>query len=163
MLTLIWAEDENHVIGNQGKLPWHLPADARFFRQQTIGQTVIMGKQTFLSIGQPLPKRTNVVLSATLPEPAGVLLMRDLAMLKQYLQQHREEQLYVIGGVRLYQELMPQADRLLVTRIGASFNGDTKMPPIEVNHWHLTNVDVHPADDQNAWPYRFETYECVEF
>ncbi|GAB6092104.1 dihydrofolate reductase [Furfurilactobacillus curtus] len=161
MLTLIWAEDENHVIGNQGKLPWHLPADARFFRQQTTGQTVIMGKQTFLSIGRPLPKRTNVVLSATLSAPAGVLLMRNLAMLKQYLRQHHNEQLFVIGGVRLYQALMPQADRLLVTRIDASFSGDTKMPTIDAADWHLTNVDVHPVDDQNVWPYRFETYERI--
>ncbi|HAT55391.1 MAG TPA: dihydrofolate reductase, partial [Lactobacillus sp.] len=79
MLSLIWAEDRNHLIGRNGQLPWHLPADARFFRQQTTGHAVIMGKRTFLSLGKPLPNRRNLVLSSTLPDQPGILLFPMLA------------------------------------------------------------------------------------
>ncbi|GEK27771.1 dihydrofolate reductase [Furfurilactobacillus siliginis] len=158
MLSLIWAEDANHLIGANGQLPWHLPADAKYFRQQTTGHTIIMGKQTWLSIGRPLPKRTNIVLSASLPSVDGVIMMRSLAGLTAYIHDHEEEDLFVIGGVRLYEALLPLADQLLITRIDATFAGDTTMPAIDTTVWQLADVQAHAADEKNQWPYRFETY-----
>lgn len=158
MLSLIWAEDAHHLIGAHGQLPWHLPADAKYFRQQTTGHTIIMGKQTWLSIGRPLPKRINVVLSASLPEVEGVVMLRSMADLTTYIHERADEHLFVIGGVRLYEALLPVADQLLVTRIAATFAGDTFMQPVDAAVWQLTDVSEHSADDKNQWPYRFETY-----
>ncbi len=158
MLSLIWAEDRNHLIGRNGQLPWHLPADARFFRQQTTGHAVIMGKRTFLSLGKPLPKRRNLVLSSTLPEQPGILLFPMLAELANWITHHPDDQLFVIGGVQLYQELMPMADRLLVTKIDAAFDGDTFMPAINMDNWQIQSTETHKADEKNQWPYTFMTY-----
>ncbi|GKT03892.1 dihydrofolate reductase [Furfurilactobacillus entadae] len=159
MLTLIWAEGENHVIGDHGQLPWHLPADAAFFKATTTGHTVLMGRTTFESIGRPLPHRKNVVLSSQLPvDTPGVTVVATLAALQDYIKAHANEALFVIGGVGLYTALMSQADCLLVTRIAGQFAGDTIMPPVDPHQWHLDHVAPHEADDKNAWAYRFETY-----
>ncbi|WP_161001274.1 MULTISPECIES: dihydrofolate reductase [Furfurilactobacillus] len=158
MLTLIWAEDQHHLIGRNGQLPWHLPADARYFRQQTTGNAVIMGKRTFESLGKPLPNRKNLVLSSTLPEQPGILLFPILAELANWITHHPDDQLFVIGGVRLYKELMSMADRLLVTKIDATFDGDTYMPAVNLDDWTLQSTETHEADDKNRWPYAFLTY-----
>jgi len=131
----------NRVIGRDGKLPWHLPEDLKFFKKTTQGHPVLMGRNTFDSIvaqlGKPLPGRRNIVLSKTMTSREGVEVIRDLSGLNE-LAGSREEGaepqspcIYLIGGAQLYETLLPQCDELLLTCITAPHDGDTFFPPFE--------------------------------
>ena len=116
MLSMIWAEDENCLIGKNGSIPWHLPADMHYFKQITINHTVIMGKNTYLSLGKPLINRKNIVLSHSLQvNNDNVRIFDNLDLLKQYINKQKDE-IFVIGGAHLYQQFLPIAQRLYITK-----------------------------------------------
>lgn len=130
MIIGIVAVAQNFAIGKDGKLPWHYPADLKFFKETTVGNAVVMGFHTWESIGKPLPKRLNIVLSrsANLENSSGVLLFRskaDVLALAHYL----KGDLFVIGGARTYEEFGDSIERWLVTEIPAAIeDADTFMP-----------------------------------
>ena len=130
MITAIIAVAQNFAIGKDGKLPWHYPADLKFFKETTTGNAVVMGFHTWESIGRPLPKRLNIVLSrsATLENRADVLLLRskaDVLALAQYL----KGDLFIIGGAKTYAEFADVIERWLVTEVPVSVaDADTFMP-----------------------------------
>lgn len=134
-LIAIAAMAANRVIGRGGGLPWHLPEDLKFFKQTTLGHPVLMGRKTFESIvarlGKPLPGRTNIVLSETLPPTAGVEIIRRIEELPARLAPAAPQTVYLIGGARLYQTLLPECDELLLTFIDQPHEGDTRFPPFE--------------------------------
>lgn len=123
----------NRVIGRDGKLPWHLPQDLKFFKQMTLGHPVLMGRKTFESIlaqlGKPLPGRANIVLSATMPPREGVHVLRGLEDLAAV--PGLTSPVFLIGGAQLYETLLPQCDQLLLTCIEAAHEGDVFFPPFE--------------------------------
>jgi dihydrofolate reductase len=132
-LISIAAMASNRVIGRDGKLPWHLPEDLRFFKKTTQGHPVLMGRNTFDSIvaqlGKPLPGRRNIVLSKTMPAREGVDVIRRLDELGSL--SGLTSPIYLIGGAQLYETLLPQCDELLLTCISAPHEGDTFFPPFE--------------------------------
>lgn len=131
-LSLIAAVAENGVIGQDGGLPWHFPADLAWFRQCTQGRTVIMGANTFRAIGKPLPQRDNRVVSSTLSSAdTGCPVYPSL---KAALSGCTGE-VFVIGGARLYQEALPLADKLYLTHIRRSYAGDTFFPEVDFSQW----------------------------
>ncbi len=131
-LSLIAAVAENGVIGKDGSLPWHIPADLAWFRQCTQGRTVIMGANTFRSMGKPLPHRDNRVVSSTLaPAHTGCAVYPSL---KAALDGCTGE-VFVIGGARLYQEALPMADQLYLTCIRRPYPGDTFFPAVDFSQW----------------------------
>ena len=157
-LTLIAALARNRVIGRGNGLPWLLPADLRFFRQTTMGKPLLVGRRTWESIGRPLPGRQMIVLSGdpgyqatgcvvahTLDE--GLALAGDVP------------ELMVIGGATLYEQTLPLAGRLVLTRIDAEIPGDVRFPAWEERDWRLVREDAHPADTDHAWPVRFQCWE----
>lgn len=160
MLIFLWAEGNNGVIGNQGTLPWHLPADMHFFKTTTTGQTVIAGRKTFTSFGRPLPNRVNVVVSHQPAStfPAGVTVLDSLAAVRAYAQTHQDQELYVVGGAQLFAGLLPNVDRLYRTKIAADFVGDTWMPVIDYTQFVQTARQVGVRDDRNPYDYVFEQY-----
>jgi dihydrofolate reductase len=133
-LIAIAAMASNRVIGREGKLPWHLPEDLKFFKQTTLGHPVLMGRKTFESIierlGKPLPGRANIVLSQSMPPREGVQIIRDLAQLQAFLP-HLPSPVYLVGGAQLYESLFHECDELLLTYIEKPCEGDMLLPKFE--------------------------------
>lgn len=119
----------NRVIGRDGKLPWHLPEDLKFFKRTTLGHPILMGRKTFDSIGRPLPGRKNIVLSRTMPPREGVEIIHDISELPGVCD--GAEKVFLIGGAQLFAELLPQCDELFLTWIEAPHEGDVLLPPFE--------------------------------
>lgn len=123
MLSFIVAMDENNVIGKDNDLPWYLPNDLKYFKKMTSGHTIIMGRKTFESIGRPLPNRKNIVLTRDQQYKAeGCTVIHSVDELESYL---HEDEVFLIGGAELFKTTLPKADRLYITRIHATFDGDT--------------------------------------
>ncbi|MCE2693592.1 MAG: dihydrofolate reductase [Verrucomicrobiota bacterium] len=128
-LIAIVAMSANRVIGREGKLPWHYPEDLKFFKRTTFGHPILMGRATFDSIGRPLPGRQNIVLSRTMAPREGVTVIREVSELTQVCGE--AETIFVIGGARVFEELLPQCDGLYLTYITKDYEGDVLLPPFE--------------------------------
>ncbi|PCI42270.1 MAG: type 3 dihydrofolate reductase [Proteobacteria bacterium] len=157
-LSLIWAMDRNRLIGNHDALPWHLPADMQWFRKQTMGKPILMGRKTFESIGKPLPKRINIILSRqkTLTIE-GCIVVQSLDEAKAAVPDANE--IMVIGGAEIYTLLLPQADQLYITHIDARFEGDTWFPTYDLGLWQRVQHESHQADEKNPHNYHFEVWQ----
>ncbi len=125
----IAAMAENRVIGAAGKIPWHLPGDFKFFKKTTMGHLLVMGRQTYDSIGRPLPGRTTVVLSRqrglTIP---GAIVINDWDALRSI---EPEKKVFLAGGAQLYAQLLPRCADLFLTRVRGTPAGDAFFPPFE--------------------------------
>ncbi len=119
---------ENRVIGRAGTLPWHLSADLKRFKKLTMGHAIVMGRKTYESIGRPLPGRASIVLSR---DPKYVIAGTDVVEnLEQALAKTKEEEVFVIGGAQLYEIALPLAERLYLTEVGTTIDGDVFSRPV---------------------------------
>lgn len=156
MLTLIWAMDNNRLIGNGNELPWRLPADLAFFKSKTQGHPVVMGRKTFDSLGRPLPNRENIILTRDPhAEIAGCKVAHSIDEVKQILS---EKHAFVIGGAEIYKLFLPIADELIVTFVDGEFEGDTHFPAFDWNEWELKEETSGKVDEKNVHSHRFATY-----
>lgn len=156
--SIIVAAAENGVIGRGNRLPWHLPADLAHFKRTTLGHPVIMGRRTWESIGKPLPGRRNIVVSRTPGFTApGCDVARDLDA--AYALVKGEEEIFVIGGTRIFEVALPSADRIFLTRVLATVDGDTRFPELRPDAWRETFLGEHAADERNAYGLRFVLLE----
>jgi len=144
MISLIFAIDPNKLIGKANDLPWHYPADLKYFKAKTADKTVLMGLETFRSIlarnGKPLPKRHSVVASLEPFSYPGVEVTGDLI---GYLKQPREEEIFVIGGKTIYELSLPYADRLYITHIKQVHEGDVYLDKLDLGQFRLISEDIH--------------------
>lgn len=159
IISLIVAVADNGVIGKENGLPWHIGSDLKRFKAITTGHTIVMGKNTYLSIGRPLPNRRNVVLSHSLkPEDAPgcelVGCIEDIAKLGLA----EEEELFVIGGARVYAQFIGRASRLYLTKVHTQAEGDVSFPETDWNEWRLEQEEHHLADEKNDHDYSFLDY-----
>ena len=125
MISIIAAASENNVIGNENKLLWHLPADLKFFKSTTSGHPMIMGRKTFESIGKPLPGRATIIITRQDDyKPDGVIVVHSL---KEALKEAEkiDEEVFIVGGGEIYKQAMFLVDRIYLTRVFATYNGDT--------------------------------------
>ena len=162
LLSLIVAHTHGRVIGRDNQIPWHMPRDLRHFRRVTLSKPIIMGRKTFESIGHPLPKRTNIVLTRQADfAPAGILVAHTpaeaLALARAHLDETQE--VVVIGGTAVYNTFLPQADRIYLTLIDADIAGDAYFPELDMSQWQTHGRESHPADDKNPYPYQFIIYQ----
>lgn len=129
-MNAIAAISDNFVIGSNNQLPWHIPEDLAFFKATTLGQTIVMGRKTFESIGsKPLPKRLNIVISKTLNTqnpPPGVIIVQNIHELANYPTQG---EIFIIGGATLYEATLKNCKNLYITHIKGHYEGDTFFPP----------------------------------
>lgn len=165
-LSLIAAIAENGVIGRDGELPWHLAADLRRFKRLTMGHAIVMGRKTWESIGRPLRGRTSIIITRQAGYDAGddrVLVAGDLdEALKMAREADCEQnQIFIIGGAAIYEDTLPRADRLYLTRVHAQVEGDVTFPTIDWSQWQLREQSQHTADPLNDHDYSFEMYERV--
>jgi len=158
-LTLVVAIDAQRGIGVDNKLPWHLPEDLAHFKRVTVGHPIIMGRKTFDSIGRPLPKRRNIVVTRNAAwRHEGVDAVTSLAGAIALV---GEEPASIIGGAQVFTESMALADRMIVTEIAHTFQCDTFFPPIDLAVWRETAREMHHSD-ANGYDYAFVTYERVK-
>ncbi|GMQ99837.1 MAG: type 3 dihydrofolate reductase [Zetaproteobacteria bacterium] len=157
MISLIWAQDKNGLIGTSGKLPWRLPADMAWFKKNTMGKPILMGRKTFDSIGRPLPGRTNIVITSQEIKIEGCTVVHSLN--EAIVVAGKMEELMVMGGAQIYKLALPQANRLYITQIHAIFEGDTYFPPFDMAEWNETFCEQHNPDEKNLHPYAFRILE----
>jgi len=159
-LSLIAALGKNNEIGKGNRLLCHLPADLRRFKAITTGHTVIMGRKTFESLPNgALPNRRNIVISRNpqlAVEGAEVYSSLDHALLKCI----DDTEVFITGGAQIYEQALPVADKLYITRIHASFlEADAFFPPIDRNIWKEVDRKFFPADEKNPYAFTFVEYE----
>lgn len=157
-LVLVVARARNGVIGKDGALPWHIPADLRRFKRMTVGKPVVMGRRTFESIGKPLPGRHNIVLTRDRGwTAAGVTVAANLAEAVAAAgldPRARADGIMVIGGAQVYAEALPSATRIEVTEVDADYDGDTVMPGFDAARWREVAREAHPAEgDQPGFAF----------
>ena len=161
-LCLITALAENRVIGRDNQLPWHLPADLKHFKALTLGKPIIMGRKTWDSLGRPLPGRLNVVVSR---QPGLQLagaevfatLEAALERAEAWAQANGAEELMLIGGAQLYELGLARAERLYLTRVGLSPEGDAYFPALDLARWQQSASTAHAATPETP-AYTFETW-----
>lgn len=156
-VSLVAAMTENHVIGRDGGMPWHLPDDLAHFKRLTRGHTVIMGRKTFDEIRRPLPERRNVVITRNPSFRAEGVTMVDSLEAALALAAG-EPEVFVIGGGEIYRQAMDHADRLDLTLIHATVEGDTWFPAFDRDEWLLTSEEHHPADARHEHPFTFQSW-----
>jgi dihydrofolate reductase len=159
-LSAIVAMSENRVIGVQNRLPWHLPADLRHFKQITLGKPIIMGRKTFDSIGRPLPGRENIIITRDphfQAQGCRVVHSIDEALAAV---SHCEE-VFIIGGAELFKQTMPCMQRLYLTIIHHEFAGDAFFENFDSKHWHEVEKISHAPDNDNSYAYTFITLEKI--
>lgn len=148
-LRAIVAMTSSRVIGRDGRLPWHLPEDLRFFRRTTTGHAVVMGRKTWESIGRPLPNRRNIVLSRSAWDlPAGC---ERIATPEELDGLAIGTEVYIIGGAQVYTAFLPRCQELLVTWVGGDWEGDTWFPAFEEEFEPAAVLETHPTCEMRLY------------
>jgi Dihydrofolate reductase len=159
-LSIIVAASENMVIGKNGQLPWHLPADLAYFKEKTMGHPIIMGRRTFQSIGKPLPGRINIVLSTDRTFFHSELkICHSYFSVLEYCRQMNFSNVFIIGGEHVYRSFLPIADMLYITRVHTLIDdGTAHFPNPDLRQWEKSTSTFRPKDDKNAFDLTYETY-----
>jgi dihydrofolate reductase len=162
-IVIVAAVAENGVIGDKGKLPWHLRSDLRHFRALTLDKPVIMGRKTFQSIGNVLDRRTNIVITRDKKfAPEGVVTAPSfkaaLEIARKDAERRGTDAIMVIGGHAIFADAMPYADRLEITHVHASPKGDVHFPPIDPGHWREEKREERDAGRGDDAKFAVATY-----
>lgn len=156
-MEIVVAMTSNHVIGQNGDMPWHLPADLVHFKELTSGHAIIMGRRTWESIGKPLPNRLNIVV--TRQEDYVAEDVTVVHSLEDGIVAAGTQRIFLVGGGEMYKEALPIASKMHITRIDALIDGDTKFPEIDELIWQCKNMVNRSADEKNPYDLVFETWE----
>jgi dihydrofolate reductase len=160
ILSLLVAADENNVIGRDNKLPWHLPADLKYFKNQTWAMPILMGRKTFESIGKPLPGRKSIVITRSKEwKHEGVSAVHSVEEAIGQAATLGVKEIFVIGGSEIFKTAFPQANRIYLTRIHHRFEGDAYFPEVSNHEWKLVQSRFCEADDKNIYAHTFEVWE----
>lgn len=157
IIALIVAMAENGVIGRDGKLPWRIPEDMKWFRERTAGRPLIMGRKTWESFPKkPLPGRTNIVVTRNVAYQAeGAVVVPSLEAALEVARRENPEEIMVIGGAEIYRAALPFAHRVYLTRVHGAFAGDTKFAAFETEQWNVTEVGDFPSSAERPVGYSF--------
>lgn len=160
IISLIAAVDESNGLGKNNKLLCHLPADLKHFKKLTLGKPIIMGRNTYNSIGKPLPGRTNIVLSTTKSTIADIKLTNSLDMAIKIAAAESAE-IMIIGGASVYEQALPLANRIYLTQIHHKFDADVFFPQLDSSLWHCKEKHFQASDEKNSYDMTFCLYEHV--
>lgn len=153
---MIAAMANNRVIGKNNQMPWHLPADLKHFKATTLGYPVIMGRLTYESIGKALPGRKNIVISSNDAYMLNDAIVVNSCESALKIAKTESDQVMIIGGGKIYEAFLDQADSLYLTFIDLEIDGDTQFPDYQASgEWHEQSSEAHTKDDKNAHDYRF--------
>lgn len=155
-INLIVAMAKNRVIGVDNQMPWHLPADFAWFKKHTTGFPVVMGRNTFESIGKPLPNRRNIVVTRNADwHTEGCETARSLSAAITLAGDTHPSELFIIGGAMLYRAALHEADRLFITEVDATLTGDTHFPEFQNSEWRETFREHRAQDEKNRYAMDF--------
>jgi len=160
LISLIAAVAENGLIGKDNKLPWHLPADLRFFKNTTLGHPIVMGRKNFESIGKALPGRTNIVLTrnTNFAETENLKVAHSLKEAFEIAHGTGADECFVIGGAEIYKEALPFCQKLYITRVHGIFEGNTYMPADFEKGFRRVSCVNNFKDERNEYDYDFEVF-----
>lgn len=160
IISLIAAVAENNVIGKNNELPWKLSSDLRRFKYYTKGKAVIMGRKTFESIGKILPDRINIILSRDASfKPEKTLVFNNLSDAINFAGDHGLQEVFIIGGADLYEQTIGLADRIYLTKVHTTMEGDAFFPEIDMDEWDIVDEEHVPKDDKNEYDSTFYLLE----
>lgn len=158
-IAFVWAEDEAGWIGKEGHLPWHLPVDLKHFKEVTMNHPIVMGANTYRSIGRPLPHRKNIVVSHHQINDPGVITVGSVSELQRLLrEQYADQAVCIIGGAGLFKQTVSLVNVLLRTVVAGDHSGDVKMIPINYQDWQLQKKTVVPSTETTVPSCRFEKW-----
>lgn len=161
IISAIVATDRKGTIGKAGAIPWYLPADFKYFKRTTMGHPIIMGRKTFESIGKPLPKRTNIVLTRdAFYMSTGIVVVHSLEEALGHPACQEAEEIFIIGGGEIYKQAMPRLDRVYLTTVETDIeDGDAFFPELDPEEWEIVWLEKHSADEKNELDFRFSRWE----
>lgn len=155
--SIIVAIAKNNAIGKDNKLLWYLPNDLKHFKDVTTGHSVIMGRKTFESVGRPLPKRRNIVVTRQSISIDGCEVVPSIEAALALCAD--EDQVFIVGGAEIYKQAIPLTDRIYLTKVDQDFEGDTFFPELNVDEWEETERENFEPDDKNKLKYSFITLQ----
>lgn len=159
-VSAIVATAKNNVIGINNGIPWYLPADLKYFKRTTLNHHIIMGRKSYESIGRPLPKRTNVIVTR---DPfymaSNCLITHSVEEALQLALDNNEEEAFIIGGGEIYKLAMPFIERLYLTEVDLEVEGAVYFPEIDFSEWNLISEEAHEPDEKNEMAYVFKVLE----
>lgn len=160
MIILVAAMTPERVIGKNNTLPWHMPADLAHFKALTSGKAVLMGRKTYQSIGRLLPHRNNIIITRDKQfRVEGADIFHDITSALAHYKNHGD--ICVIGGSEIYAQTLPYADRLELTYINASMEGDSFFPDFDTTQFNEISREAHKADEKNPYDYVFVTLQKI--
>jgi dihydrofolate reductase len=156
ILSAIVAMASNRAIGRDNKLPWHLPADLKHFKEITTGNPILMGRKTYESIGRPLPNRTNIIMTRDGSYSAkGCFVVTSIEAALQLAAEENKSEIFVIGGAEIYKQLLPRIQRIYLTVIHDDIEGDTFFPALDSAEWREVAREDFMANADNGFDYSF--------
>ena len=160
IVSAIVAMTSDRIIGFENQIPWYLSSDLKYFKKQTLGHHILMGRKCFESMGNPLPGRTNIIVTR---DPyfivSNCLIAHSIEEGILMAQKNNEKEIFIIGGGEIYQQSLHLWHRLYVTRVDYPCTGDTFFPDINYDEWKLISKEDHSADEKNKMNYTFLVYE----
>ncbi|SFZ82807.1 dihydrofolate reductase [Devosia enhydra] len=162
-IAMIAAVARNGVIGADGGIPWRIPSDLAFFKRMTLGKPIVMGRKQYETVGRPLPGRTNIVVTRQAGyQPDGVIVVNDLdaalALAQRIAVADGASEVMIVGGGEIYRQAMPQAERLYISHVDLSPEGEITFPPIMADTWKAETVLDVPSDPRDAASFRAVLY-----
>jgi dihydrofolate reductase len=159
-LSLLVAADEGNVIGKDNRLPWYLPNDLKYFKNQTWGMPILMGRKTFESIGKPLMGRKSIVITRSKAwKHEGVFIVHTIEEAIESATRLGAKEIFVIGGAEIFRTAFPKADRIYLTRIHHRFEGDAYFPDLPEKEWQLMQSRFCEPDEKNAYAHTFQVWQ----
>jgi dihydrofolate reductase len=160
MVTLIAAASDNHALGKQNQLLWHLPDDFKRFKEKTSGHFIVMGRKTFDSLPKRLPNRTHIIITRQKDYVvADCLIAHSLS--EALAMCPKNEEVFIIGGAEIYKQALEIADKIELTRVHHIFDADAFFPEINPSEWELVFEERHDRDDKHLFDYTFQTFKKI--
>jgi dihydrofolate reductase len=164
IISHLVAVSNELVIGVDNDLPWNLKDDLAHFKKYTLNKVIIMGRKTYESIGRPLPNRINYVISRTIKEIDGAHVFNNLEEAMLSAEKHNknldiENEIVIIGGGYLFEETLPILNKLVITKVDCSVEGDVYYPKINMKNWELISSESYTKDSDNDYDFKIEEYK----
>lgn len=163
MLSHLAAASENNIIGANNDIPWKLSNDFKYFKNKTWGMPVIMGRNSFDAMKKALPGRINIVITRKADWKAeNVFVVHGIDEAIAKAKESGAKEIFIIGGGEIFKQTISIVDRIYLTRVHTTIEGDTFYPEIDHSIWKLIKSDSFPADEKNNYPYTFEVWERIQ-
>jgi len=160
IISCIVATAKNNVIGKDNDIPWYLPADLNYFKKVTINHPIIMGRNCYASIGRPLPKRTNIIVTR---DPffisSNCLVAHSIPQALSMALDKNIEEVFIIGGGQIYAQTMDLCSKIYWTEVDLEVDGDVFFPDVSMDEWELVSEEPHTKDEKNEFDYNFKVYQ----